>query len=127
MASARKRGVKLSLEVGKRAVRTLERARSRPNFGNAGAVDNLLSKAITRMQSRDERTVDELTLSDFDYDGDGPNENALESLFDDLIGCKSIKETMIELRDTVVFSQAQGKSASSGISYNYLFLGNPGE
>jgi hypothetical protein len=51
MASARKRGVQLSLGVAKRAVRTLERARARPNFGNAGAVDNLLSKAITRMQS----------------------------------------------------------------------------
>lgn len=126
MASARKRGVKLSLRVGKRAVKTLARARSRPNFGNAGAVDNLLSKAITRMQSRGERTADELVPEDFGYDGDGPNENALDLLFDDLIGCKSIKDTMDELRNMVVFSQAQGKSASSGVSYNYLFLGNPG-
>jgi len=51
----------------------------------------------------------------------------LDSLFDDMIGCKSVKEQMAELQHTVEFSQAQGKhAASSGVSFNYLFLGNPG-
>lgn len=128
MASARKRGVKLSIGVAKRAVSTLERARARPNFGNAGAVDNLLSKAITRMQSRiNQGESDELTLQDFEYSGDGPNESILDNIFDDLIGCESVKQTMQELKNTVIFSQAQGKdAASSGVSFNYLFLGNPG-
>lgn len=128
MASARKRGVQLSLGVAKRAVRTLERARARPNFGNAGAVDNLLSKAITRMQSRGNRGEnDELNLQDFEYSGDGPDELVLDNLFHDLIGCESVKQTMQELKNTVLFSQAQGRdAASSGVSFNYLFLGNPG-
>ena len=126
MSSAEKRGVKLALSVAKRAVRTLARSRAKPNFGNAGAVDNLLSKGIVRMQAR-EQTRDELVLEDFDYDGDGPDVSTLDSLFDDMIGCEHVKETMAELRDTVQFSQAQGKgAAASGISYNYLFLGNPG-
>jgi hypothetical protein len=126
MGSARKRGVKLSLNVAKRAVRTLAKSRAKPHFGNAGAVDNLLSKGIGRMQCRDQRD-DALTEEDIEYNGDGLDAAKLDSLFDDLIGCKSVKQQMAELKHTVEFSQAQGKhAASSGVSFNYLFLGNPG-
>jgi hypothetical protein len=126
MSSALKRGVKLSLNVGKRAVRTLAKSRVKPHFGNAGAVDNLLSKGIVRMQGRNQQD-DALTEEDFGYNGDGLDAAKLDSLFNDLIGCKSVKEQMGELKSTVEFSQAQGKhAASSGVSFNYLFLGNPG-
>jgi len=126
MASAKSRGVKLSLKVAKRAVRTLAKSRAKPHFGNAGAVDNLLSKGIALMQRREQRD-DELIEEDFEYSGDGIDVATLDSLFDDLIGCESVKEQMAELKNTVEFSQAQGKSAvSCGIGYNYLFLGNPG-
>lgn len=126
MSSALKRGVKLNLNVGKRAVRTLAKSRVKPHFGNAGAVDNLLSKGIVRMQGRDQQD-DALTEEDFEYNGDGLDAAKLDSLFNDLIGCKSVKEQMAELKSTVEFSQAQGKNAaSSGVSFNYLFLGNPG-
>jgi hypothetical protein len=78
------------------------------------------------MQCRDQRD-DTLTEEDFECNGDGLDAAKLDSLFDDLIGCKSVKEQMAELKHTVEFSQAQGKhAASSGISFNYLFLGNPG-
>jgi hypothetical protein len=126
MDSARKRGVTLSLSVAKRAVRTLAKSRAKPHFGNAGAVDNLLSKGIARMQCRDQRD-DALTVEDFEYNGDGLDTATLNSLFDDLIGCNAVKEQMAVLKHTVEFSQAQGKhAASSGVSFNYLFLGNPG-
>lgn len=118
MASSKKRGVKLSLRVAKRAVRTLAKAKARPHFGNAGAIDNLLSKGIVRMQAR-EHSNDELVIDDFDYDGDSPDGSTLESLFDDMIGCVSVKEKMSELNSTVVFSRAQGKeAAASGVGYN---------
>lgn len=126
MASAKKRGVKVCLATAKRAIKTLARARAKPNFGNAGNVDNLLSKGIVQMQSR-EQTYDELVLEDFNYDGDGPDVTTLDSLFDDMIGCKNVKEKMSELKSTVLFSQAQGKDAAAcGIGFSYLFLGNPG-
>ncbi len=126
MASAKDRQVKFDLKVAKRAVRTLAKSRAKPNFGNAGAVDNLLSKGIVRMQQRDQLD-DKLIAADFDYDGDGLDAATLDSLFDDLIGCESVKEVMSDLKNTVEFSQAQGKSAAScGVSFNYLFLGNPG-
>ena len=93
MKSAQEWGVKLSLNVAKRAVRTLAKSRAKPHFGNAGAVDNLLSKGIVRMQNRDQQD-DTLTEEDFEYNGDGPDSATLDSLFDDLIGCKSVKEEM---------------------------------
>jgi hypothetical protein len=123
MASAREKEISLSLGVAKRAVQKLAKARAKPNFGNAGSVDNLLSKAITRMQMRHEAT--KLIADDFGYSGDGPDTDTLDSLFDDLIGCSEVRKTMDELRNTVEFSKAHGKPASSGVSFNYLFLGNP--
>jgi SpoVK/Ycf46/Vps4 family AAA+-type ATPase len=123
-AKAREQDIELSLAVAKRAVRTLAKARAKPNFGNAGAVDNVLSQGISRMQLRGNPGV--LTIEDFDYKGDGHDNESLETLFDDLIGCKEVRETMDELRNTVVFAKSQGKSATSNISYNYLFLGSPG-
>ena len=126
LASAMKRGVTLTLNVAKRAVRTLAKSRAKPHFGNAGAIDNLLSKGIVRMLGRCQQD-DILTEQDFEYVGDGPELVTLDLLFDDLIGCKSVKEKMAELKSTVEFSQAQGKAAAAcGISFNYLFLGNPG-
>ena len=126
LASAMKRGVTLTLNVAKRAVRTLAKSRAKPHFGNAGAIDNLLSKGIVRMLGRCQQD-DILTEQDFEYVGDGPELVTLDLLFDDLIGCKSVKEKMAELKSTVEFSQAQGKAAGAcGISFNYLFLGNPG-
>ena len=123
MASAREKEISLGLGVAKRAVQKLAKARAKPNFGNAGSVDNLLSKAITRMQMRDKAT--ELNADDFGYSGDGPDTGTLDSLFDDLIGCSEVRRTMELLRNTVEFSKALGKPASSGVSFNYLFLGNP--
>lgn len=124
MASARQREVRLTLDVAKRAVRTLAKARAKPNFGNAGSVDNLLSKAIIAMQSRKDSS--RLTPADFGFQADVPNSSALSLLFDDLIGCTEIRRVMDDLRATVEFAIAQGADPKSTIGFNYLFLGNPG-
>ena len=124
MESARQKEVKLTIDVAKRAVRMLAKTRAKPNFGNAGSVNNLLSKAILSMQAR-EKAV-ELIPADFGCSGDGPDTNMLDSLFDDLIGCTEIKDIMADLRATVEFSIAQGSSPSDNVGFNYLFLGNPG-
>ena len=124
MAKAREQQIGLTLPVAKRAVRTLAKARAKPNFGNAGAVDNMLSQAISRTQIRG--STGNLIADDFAYSGDEHNESSLETLFDGLIGCREVRTVMEELRNTVVLSKAQGKPAGSNVSYNYLFLGDPG-
>lgn len=125
MAKARDQQIGLTLSVAKRAVRTLAKARAKPNFGNAGAVDNMLSEAISRMQIRGGSNGG-LIVDDFAYSGDEHDESSLETLFDGLIGCREVRAEMDVLRNTVVFSKAQGKPAASSVSYNYLFLGSPG-
>jgi SpoVK/Ycf46/Vps4 family AAA+-type ATPase len=114
----------LGLNVAKRAVLALAKARAKPNFGNAGAVDNILSKAVSRMQMR--TNAIELIPEDFEYAGDGPDGDVLETLFDGLIGCREVQKTMDELRCTVEFSLEQGKAPVDSVSLNYLFLGSPG-
>lgn len=126
MAKARSKEVRLAFRVAKRAVSILAKARAKPHFGNAGAIENMLSEAIVKMQGRTDAT--ELTEDDFGYKGDVPDSDVLDSLFDEFVGsgCKEIKETMDTLRATVEFSVAKGNQPSSGISFSWLFLGNPG-
>ena len=123
MASARAKEVPLKFRVAKKAVGILSKARAKPNFGNAGAVDNLLAQAIVNMQARD---ATELCDVDFGHKGDNPDASVLDGLFDDFIGCLSIKQAMNELRATVEFAVAKGQPANSEVGFNWLFLGNPG-
>jgi AAA+ superfamily predicted ATPase len=125
VAKARQQQVTLDFAVAKRAVRALAKARAKPNFGNAGAVDNMLSKAVSRMQVR-AGAAGCLSVDDFEYSGDGPDSESLGTLFDGLIGCNEVKRKMLELQSTVEFSLAQGKEATDSASFNYLFLGSPG-
>jgi hypothetical protein len=45
-------GLRMGFDVAKRAVRSLAGARAKPHFGNAGSVENLLSGAKLKFQSR---------------------------------------------------------------------------
>lgn len=63
---------------------------------------------------------------DFGYAGDDLDHDILDGLFADLIGCDEVVTALDELRHTVEFSKARGKSPSENISFNYLFLGSPG-
>ena len=68
-----KRGKTVSFDTAKQAVRRdLAKARMRPNFGNAGAVDNAVSGAVVRAEARleglppaERATRSELLLEDF--------------------------------------------------------------
>jgi Holliday junction resolvasome RuvABC ATP-dependent DNA helicase subunit len=124
LGKARNQGLELGIDIAKRAVRALAKARARPNFGNAGAVDNILSKAVQRMADRNGDSA--LSVDDFGYAGDDIDDNALANLFADLIGCDEVRAAMEELRCTVEFSKSRGRPAKENISFNYLFLGSPG-
>jgi SpoVK/Ycf46/Vps4 family AAA+-type ATPase len=126
-AKAKSSGLLLDPQVGKRAARSLAKARAKPHFGNAGAVENLLSNAKQRMQLRCSDGSSVLTLSDFDLaGGDGPDDSVLDSLLDDMIGCEEVKKQLEELRDTIQFAKGRGDAIADTVGFNYLFLGNPG-
>jgi len=125
MSKSKKSQLKIGLGLAKRAIASLSRARAKPHFGNAGAVDNLLSDAKLRLAERD--GGDELTADDFGFDEkEGPDDFLLDTLFDDLVGCESVKNELLQLRNIVQFAKIRGDPVETLVSYNYLFLGNPG-
>ncbi len=78
-------------------VSVLDKQRRKPNFGNAGAVNNLLSAAATRMEARlskagmsaTERATAQPTVEDILAPEDLQPGNP-EDIFADLIGCKQV-------------------------------------
>ncbi|KAG1717605.1 P-loop containing nucleoside triphosphate hydrolase protein [Suillus lakei] len=76
----------------------LNRAKNRPNFGNAGEVENMLGLAKARYQKRqasvppDQRSDVIFEPQDFDPDWDRDRNAAanLTKLFEDLVGCDDI-------------------------------------
>jgi SpoVK/Ycf46/Vps4 family AAA+-type ATPase len=117
--------LQISIPVAKRAVRKLAKSRAKPNFGNGGAVDSLLSQAKETMQKRD-GTSDELTKEDFAIEDDGFDEAELDSLFEDMIGMDNVINKLEDLKRIVKFAKARGENPSDSVSFNFLFLGNPG-
>lgn len=122
---ARDSQLSMSIQVAKLAVRSLARARAKPNFGNGGAIDSILSLAKERMQKRD-GTSTELVMEDFAVDNQGMDETALDDLFADMIGMDNVINKLNELKHIVKFAKARGENPADCISFNYLFLGNPG-
>lgn len=125
MSKAKSSGLNITIPVAKRAVRSLAKARAKPNFGNAGAIDILLSEAKQRMQKRGDVSY-ELKMEDFDVDDDALDEATLESLFDDLVGMDSVRNQLEDLKRIVQFAKSRGENPAESVSFNYLFLGNPG-
>ena len=125
ISKARANGLKLEVQVAKRAVATLAKSRSKSHFGNAGSLDNLLSTAKLRMQER-YCPDDNLTPADFKVETEGLDNDVLSTLFDGMIGCDQIKDKLKTLQDTVLFAQERGDDPNDFVSLNYLFVGNPG-
>src|ERR1700761_3702005 len=118
------------------AIEVLARLRNRPNFGNIGEVENLLSQAKIRFQNRQisvpepQRAVDApFEPQDFDPDC-RRNENAAENvvaLFQDVVGSDAIVE---KLRGWVKMAnnlKRAGKDPRTIIPTNFIFKGPPGE
>lgn len=121
---ARESQLKISVPVAKLAVRSLARARSKPHFGNAGAIDILLSRAKERLQRR-EGVPNELKVEDFDLNFDDTDKDQIDELLSHMIGMNDIKQKLEKLKKIVSFDRSRGDDPTESVSYNYLFLGNP--
>ena len=118
------------------AIRVLSRARNRPNFGNAGEVENVIGQAKGRYQSRqdalsdDERSYDVLfEPQDFDpeFDRDKYANANLEKLFADIVGCKEIVQKLGEYQLLARTLKARGLDTREQIPTNFVFKGPPGK
>ena len=118
------------------AIEMLSRGRNRPNFGNAGEVENLISEAKVRCVRRRgqtpaaERTIN-IIFEPQDFD---PNhkrsENAttnLEKLFEDVVGCGDIVERLRGYQQIAAICKTRDRDAREHIPMNFVFTGPPGQ
>lgn len=117
------RAKKVALEV-------LSRERNHPNFGNDGAVENLLVKAKLKYTPRVKKDPGAmLEPQDFDPDFDRhlKASEKLDKLFSDLDGFKDVIEKLRGYQKMANVAKERGTDARKIIPTNFIFKGLPGE
>lgn len=131
----RKQGLKATHEAKKTALEVLARERDRPNFGNAGAVENLISRAKEQEQKRTSAggVVDfdpEITFLPQDFDEEHDRASGTEfrcrDLFADVVGCERLISQLEKYQRIAQNMKVHGKDPRAQIPFNFLFKGPPG-
>ncbi|KAG6329525.1 hypothetical protein ID866_9564 [Astraeus odoratus] len=112
----------------------LNRMKNRPNFGNAGEVENMLGLAKARYQKRMASIPPaqraQVTFQPQDFDPDyqrGQNASAnLAKLFEDVVGCDDIIRRLGEYQKIASAMKVQGLDMRTQIPSNFIFKGPPG-
>ena len=114
------------------AMEALQRARNRPNFGNAGEVDIILDRAKALHQkflsSGKVKQVDTFDAIDFDPEFDRGERAAtsLPQLFQDVVGCEALIQQFEGYQITAANLKALDMDPREQIPFNFLFKGPPG-
>lgn len=127
-------GWELTWAAVEAAVAELGKERMKPNFGNAGAVVNLLTAAIQRFERRHARctpseraTMTRLDVADLVDAGDSAaGTAAMDELFADLVGCSGVLRKLREIRDTIALAQQLGRDPMDDVETAFVFTGAPG-
>lgn len=110
----------------------LNRARNRPNFGNAGEVDIMLDDAKARHQTRLSRGeakspsgFEALDL-DPDFDRAERSDTNVTKLFEGTVGMEATVTLLQGYQETVKTMKALEMDPKENIPFNFLFRGPPG-
>lgn len=129
-------GLKATADAKRTAIDVLARERDRPNFGNAGAVENIISRAKELEQKRtttnetDGINPDVVFLpQDFDEEYDRASVAGLScrELFADIVGCEAIINQLEKYQRIARNMKAKGKDPRTQVPFNFLFKGPPGK
>lgn len=119
-------------EAKKVAIAMLDRARNRPNFGNAGEVDILLNEAKGRHQTRLTlgKTLRAVMLEALDFDEDYDRAERADTnvaqLFDDTVGCERLIGILQGYQEMTRTSTDLGLDPKEHIPFTFIFRGPPG-
>ena len=129
-------GLEATPDAIKTAMSVLDKARARMNFGNGGAVENLITKAKSACLARiiklpdEERPSDawELTPVDFDPEFDRVESatSNLQKLFSDVVGCEEIIEKFEQYQLVCQATKERDMDPKEFIPTNFIFKGPPG-
>ena len=131
-----KQGLDATKEAKDVAISLLARERARPNFGNAGAVENLISYAKGNEQNRRSAQksqnlgADVLFLpQDFDENFDRIDHAQVNcrKLFVDVVGCEDLIGKLEQYQRVVTKMRGRGKDPKTQIPFNFIFKGPPGQ
>eukprot|EP00899_Mesostigma_viride_P011993 jgi/Mesvir1/20795/Mv07900-RA.2 len=130
------KGLQAGFPAKRAAVEHLAKQRRRPNFGNGGAVENLISSAVTRMNARlgamspvERARAQELTAEDFDPDlatVSLVNGGDLSSFFSELVGCEAAKKKLAEYKAFIELAHKRGQDPLQDLNLCFRFEGAPG-
>lgn len=132
----KKQGLEATEDAKKVAIEVLARERSRPNFGNAGAVENLISTAKDNEQRRRLSSNDstvcvgiEFLPQDFDEKHDRASKagNTCRELFADIVGCEDLITSLEKYRLIATNMKARGLDPQGQVPFNFIFKGPPGK
>ncbi|KAJ0427125.1 P-loop containing nucleoside triphosphate hydrolase protein [Aspergillus carlsbadensis] len=107
-------------------------ARYRPNFGNGGDVENLLSRAMlsyqTRVKDYDCNVPVCLEPQDFDpkYNRTLDADQTCKSLFSGLLGMENLYTTFRNYQRTAIGMRRRGINPQEHIPFTFIFKGSPG-
>ncbi|KAL4903296.1 hypothetical protein BDW74DRAFT_54178 [Aspergillus multicolor] len=120
------KGLKVAMEI-------LNRARNRPNYGNAGEIDIMLNGAKVRQQQRRTAKKGNLALDylepqdiDPEYDRGERTETNIPMLFQDIVGCELIISKLEGYRQSVKNMRGLDMDPKEHVPFNFLFRGPPG-
>jgi hypothetical protein len=138
LAKASAAGLEVPSDTADVAIALLARQRQKPNFGNGGAVENLLGRAKEANARRvveadaaaqaagaplaDAAARRTLLACDFEREPPAPPEAALAHL----VGADAALAKLAELRATVAAAQAAGTDPWGAIEPCFVFKGPPG-
>ncbi|KAF8249012.1 P-loop containing nucleoside triphosphate hydrolase protein [Wilcoxina mikolae CBS 423.85] len=131
----KQQGLHATEDAKRVAGEVLARTRVRPNFGNAGEVENAISQAKVRYQTRISkipafhRPVD-VVFEPQDFDPEfargATAATNCRKLFEDVVGCEDVVAKLEGYQKIAVNAKAAGIELHELIPTNFLFKGPPG-
>ncbi|KAI3316732.1 P-loop containing nucleoside triphosphate hydrolase protein, partial [Xylariaceae sp. AK1471] len=125
-------GFQATGEAKKVAMEMLDRARNRPNFGNAGEIDIILNdtkaRHMKRYSSGETKSAQVLEALDFDenFNRAQNSETNVKKLFENTVGTEDTIALLEGYQETVRDLRAYGMDPKENIPFNFLFKGPPG-
>ena len=116
------------------ALTVLSRKKNRPNFGNGGEVENMLTFAkdryLKRQASKPANLSQDIVFEpeDFDPNWDRDQHAAanLPKLFEDMVGCEAVVKKLQDYQNMAQGMKASGLDLSEQIPTSFIFKGPPG-
>ncbi|KAJ3985164.1 P-loop containing nucleoside triphosphate hydrolase protein [Lentinula detonsa] len=120
-------------DAKKVAREVLNRAKMRPNFGNGGDVEDLITKAkhnyVTRIRGSSVPRDANIVFEPADFDplfNRVHDSNNLDELFKDVVGCEEIVEKMRHLQKVAQIGKTRDEEISDLVPTTFVFKGPPG-